>query len=167
MTDPANGKIAAATIANAFSALDPKSAAVFKINLDKFNQRLDAKLAEWKKTLAPCAGKRIVSFHNSWPYFEKQFELKGDLFLEPKPGIPPSPSHLAEVITTMKAENIKIIIAEPYLNHRSAELVASRTEATVLDFAAYPGSKGVPDDYIGWMDSLVQALAKGFAAKTK
>jgi zinc/manganese transport system substrate-binding protein len=166
-TDPANAKIVAATIANAFSALDPKSASMFKANLEKFSQRLDAKLAEWKKALAPYAGKRIVSYHNSWPYFEQRFDLKGDLFIEPKPGIPPSPSHLAEVITTMKAENIKVIIVEPHVNHRSAELVASRTDATVLDFAAYPGSKGVPDDYIGWMDSLVQALAKTLAAKTK
>jgi zinc/manganese transport system substrate-binding protein len=166
-TDPANAKIAAQTIASAFTALDVKSADVFKANLEKFNQRLDTKMAEWKKALAPYAGKRIASYHNSWPYFTKRFELKGDLFLEPKPGIPPSPAHLSEVIATMKNENVKIIIVEPHVNHRSADLVASRTDAVVLDFAAYPGGKGVPDDYAGWMDSLVQALAKAFAAKTK
>jgi len=166
-TDPENAKIVAATIANGFAALDSKSASVFKANLEKFNQRLDAKIADWKKALSPYAGKRIVSYHNSWPYFEKRFELKGDLFLEPKPGIPPSPSHLAEVITTMKAENIRIILVEPHVNHRSAELVAGRTDAAVLDFAPYPGGKGVPDDYVGWMDSLVQALAKTLAAKSK
>ena len=88
------------------------------------------------------------------------------LYLEPKPGIPPSPAHLAEVIATMTNEKIKIIIVEPYVNHRAAELVAGRTDAAVLDFAPYPGSKNVPDDYIGWMDSLVQALAKSLAAKT-
>ena len=167
MTDPENGKIVAQTIADALSALEPKSAASFQGNLEKFTKNLNAKTEEWKRTLAPFAGRQIVSFHNSWPYFEKRFEIKGGLFLEPKPGIPPSPAHLAQVISTMKAENIKIIIAEPYLNHRSAELVASRTDAVVLDFASYPGSKGVPDDYIGWMDSLVQALAKTLAAKTK
>jgi zinc/manganese transport system substrate-binding protein len=166
-TDPENAKIVATTIANAFSALDSRNAATFKANLDKFTSRLDPKIADWKKALAPYAGKRIVSYHNSWPYFEKRFAIKGELFLEPKPGIPPSPSHLAEVITTMKAESIKIIIVEPHVNHRGAELVAGRTDATVLDFAPYPGGKGVPDDYIGWMDSLVQALAKTFATKTK
>jgi zinc/manganese transport system substrate-binding protein len=166
-TDPANAKIVGETLATAFSALDPKSAALFKTNLDKFKARVDAKLVEWKKGLAPYAGRRVVSYHNSWPYFEKRFELKSDLFLEPKPGIPPSPAHLAEVITTMKAENIRIIIVEPHVNHRSADLVAGRTDATVLDFAPYPGGKGVPEEYVGWMDSLVQALAKAFAAKTK
>ncbi len=167
MTDPENGKIVAQTIAHAFGALEPKSAAAFQANLEKFSKRLDAKIEEWKRVMSPFAGKRIVSFHNSWPYFEKRFGIIGGLFLEPKPGIPPSPSHLSQVIEKMKAENIKVIIAEPYLNHRSAELVASRTDAVVLDFASYPGSKGVPDDYIGWMDSLVQALAKTLAAKAK
>jgi len=166
-TDPENAKIVAATIANAFTALDVKFASVFKANLEKFNQRLDVKTAEWKKALQPYSGQRIVSYHNSWPYFEQRFVLKGDLFLEPKPGIPPSPSHLAEVITTMKAEKIRIILVEPHLNHRSAELVAGRTDAAVLDFAPYPGGKGVPEDYAGWMDSLVQALAKTLAEKSK
>lgn len=167
MTDPLNGKIVAENIANAFSALEPGSTSVFKGNLDKFNQRIDAKLGEWKKALAPYAGQRIVSYHNSWPYFAQRFDLKFDLFLEPKPGIPPSPTHLSQVIATMKSENIGIIVCQPHLNHRSAELVASRTGATVLDFASYPGIKGVPDDYMGWMDSLVQGLAKALAAKTK
>ena len=167
MTDPLNGKIVAEKIANALSALEPNSAGVFKANLDKFNQRLDAKLEDWKKALAPYAGKRVVSYHNSWPYFAQRFNFKFDLFLEPKPGIPPSPSHLSEVITTMKTEKIRIIVCQPHLNHRSAELVASRTGATVIDFASYPGIKGASADYIGWLDSLVQALVKGFAAKTK
>ncbi len=166
-TDPANAKIVAQNIARAFTALDEKSAATFQANLEKFQQRLDAKLAEWKKALAPYAGQQIAGYHNSWPYFTKQFELKGGLFLEPKPGIPPSPAHLSEVIAAMKSGNVRIIIVEPHVNHRSADLVASRTGSTVIDFAAYPGSKGVPEDYVGWMDSLVQALAKAFAAQTK
>jgi len=166
-TDPENAKTVARTIADSFAALSPKEAGVFKANLDKFNSRLDTKIAEWRKALAPYAGRRIVSYHNSWPYFFERFGLQGHLFLEPKPGIPPSPSHLAEVIATMKNERIKIIIVEPHVNHRAAELVAARTDATVLDFASYPGGKNVPDDYIGWMDSLVQALAKTLASKTQ
>lgn len=165
-TDPGNAKIVARTIANAFTALEPKSGDAFNANLEKFNQRIDAKMMEWKKLLAPYAGKRIASYHNSWPYFIQRFELKGGLFLEPKPGIPPSPAHLSDVIAAMKTDNVRIIIVEPHVNHRSADLVASRTGATVLDFAAYPGGKGVPADYAGWMDSLVQALAKAFATKT-
>src|SRR5436190_4200517 len=167
LTDPANAKVVAQNLARAFAALEPKSAELFQQNANKFNQRIDAKLVEWKKTLKPFEGKRVVSYHNSWPYFGEQFGLKFDLFLEPKPGIPPSPAHLSQVISTMKSDSIKVIVCQPHLNHRSAELVAERTDALVIDFASYPGGKGVADDYIGWMDSLVQALAKGFAGKTK
>jgi len=167
MADPANAKIVAQTLAKALGALAPKSAATFQANADKFSQRLDGKLDEWQKVLKPYAGRRVVSYHNSWPYFAHRFGLKFDLFLEPKPGIPPSPAHLAQVIATMKGGNIKIIVCQPHLNHRSAEFVAGRTEAVVIDFASYPGGKGAPDDYLGWMDSLVQSLAKGFAAPTK
>jgi len=166
-TDPANAKLVAQNIARAFAALDPKSAGLFQANADKFGQRIDAKVLEWKKTLQPFAGKRVVSYHNSWPYFGQQFGLKFDVFLEPKPGIPPSPAHLSQVISTMKSEGIKLIVCQPHFNHRSAEFVADRTDALVIDFASYPGGKGVADDYIGWMDSLVQALAKGFVAKAK
>lgn len=159
-TDPANGRMVAATLAEAFSALDARSAETFKANLARFNERLDAKMAGWKKSLAPYAGKRVVSYHNSWPYFGKRFDLRFDLFLEPKPGIPPSPAHLAQVIATMKSENIRVVVCQPHLNHRSAELVASRTGGVVLDFASYPGGKGTPDDYAGWIDSLVQNLVR-------
>lgn len=161
-TDPANAKIVAEHIANSFCQLEGKSCDTFKTNLKKFNERLDAKLAEWEKVLAPCRGKRIVTYHNSWPYFARRFDLKMDLFLEPKPGIPPSPSHLAEVITKMKSENIKIIIVEPHLNRKTAVTVANRTEAVVLDFAPYPNSG---TSYVDWMDGLVKSLAKTFAEK--
>ena len=168
LADPANARIAAQTIAKAFSALDPRSAALFEANANKFGARIDSKLSEWQKRLQPFEGKRVVSYHNSWPYFGQRFKLKFDLFLEPKPGIPPSPAHLAQVIATMKSENIKIIVCQPHLNHRSAEFVADRTDAVVIDFASYPGGgKGVPDDYVGWMDSLVQSLANGFTGKAK
>ena len=167
MADPVRAKTVALTIAKAFGALEPKSAAMFQANAEKFGQHIDAKLIEWQKLLKPYEGQRVVSYHNSWPYLAERFNLKFNLFLEPKPGIPPSPAHLAQVIATMKSDNIKVIVCQAHLNHRSAELVAGRTGAIVIDFASYPGGKGVPDDYVGWMDSLVQALVKGFAAKTK
>jgi len=166
-TDPANARIVAQTIADAFARLQPKSADAFNANLNKFITKIDVKIEEWKAALAPFAGRKLVSYHNSWPYFLGRFNFQGGLFLEPKPGIPPSPAHLAEIINSMTNGKIKIIIVEPYVNHRAAEFVASRTDAAVLDFAPYPGSKNTPDDYVGWMDSLVQALAKALAAKTQ
>ncbi len=164
-TDPMNAKIAAAHIAEAFSQLDPKSVEFYRANLKKFSDRLDAKLAEWQKSLAPFKGKRIVTYHNSWPYFAKRFEVNMTLFLEPKPGIPPTPAHLAEVISKMKAEHTRLIVVEPHLSRKTAEAVAGHTEAQLLDFAPYPGGgKGAGEGYIEWMDSLIRALVKGFEA---
>jgi len=162
MSDPVNGKIAAERIANSFCQIDPKNCDTFKANLKKFDARLDAKLAEWEKLVAPFKDKVIVSYHNSWPYFAHRFGLKMDLFLEPKPGIPPTPSHLAEVITKMKSENIKVIIVEPFLNRKTAEAVANHTGAVVVDVAAFPKEN---ESYIDWIDSLVKSVAQAMVGK--
>src|SRR5690349_15783119 len=127
MTDPLNGKIVAEHIANSFCALDPKSCDYFKANLKQFEDKLNTKMAEWDKLLGPDKGKPVVTFHNYWIYFAKRFGIPMDLYLEPKPGIPPTPAHLAEVITKMKAENIKVIAVQPYQNRKTAETVASHT----------------------------------------
>lgn len=161
-TDPLNAKIAAQRICNSFCQLDPKSCASFKTNLKKFNDHLDTKIAEWQKTLAPFRGKEVVTYHNSWPYFARRFDLKMELFLEPKPGIPPSPAHLAGVIGKMKAADVKVILAQAYQNRKTAEAVAGHTGATVLDFPAFP-KEG--QTYEQWMDGLVKSLAGALAGK--
>ena len=164
-TDPMNGKIAAQTIADAFAQLDPKSADYFQGNLKNFSDRLDAKMAEWQKLLGPYQGREVVTYHNYWPYFANRFGLKLDLFLEPKPGIPPTPAHLAEVVTEMRAKNIKVILAQPYVSRKTAETAARLTGGMVLDVAAFPGTSKTTEGYIEWVDSLVRALAEAFAGK--
>jgi ABC-type Zn uptake system ZnuABC Zn-binding protein ZnuA len=164
LTDPANAKIVAAHIADAFSQIDPKSAKVYQANLKSFTDELNARLAVWEKELAPYKGRHIVSYHNSWPYFAQRFGLNIDLFLEPKPGIPPTPTHLVEVITQMKTEKVGVIIVEPYVNRRTAESVARETGAVVLPVSQFPGGvKGTDQGYIQLMDYIVQNLAKTLA----
>jgi len=166
LTDPDNAKIVALHLADAFSKLDPKSADVFRANAKRFTDELDAKLAEWEKTLAPFKGEEVVAYHNSWPYFAARFGLKIELFLEPKPGIPPSPAHLAEVITKMKELKARVVIVDPYLNRRTAETVARDTGAVVVDVAQFPGGvKGTDGGYIPLMDYLVNSIAKALAEK--
>jgi len=162
MTDPLNGRLVAQRIANGFCLLDPKSCDYFKANLKKFEDRLDAKMAEWQTLLAPDKGKPVVTYHNYWIYFGRRFDLPMELFLEPKPGIPPTPAHLAEVITKMKASNLKVIVVQPYQNRRTAETVATHTGAVVADFASMPT---IGQSYTDWIDGLVHALVKGFAEK--
>jgi zinc/manganese transport system substrate-binding protein len=162
LTDPANGKIVAEHIASAFCQLDPKSCDVFKANLKSFEDRLDAKMSEWQKLLAPCKGKQVVTYHNYWIYFATRFDLKMELFLEPKPGIPPTPAHLAEIITKMKSDNLKLIVVQPYQNRKTAETVASHTGGVVLDWPSFPMTNKETQGYIDWMDFLVKSLVKGF-----
>ncbi|HZV36126.1 MAG TPA: metal ABC transporter substrate-binding protein, partial [Verrucomicrobiae bacterium] len=131
LTDPENARIVAEHIAAAFSQLDPKSASTFQSNLKRFTGELDAKMDQWQKLLGPFRGKEVVAYHDSWPYFAARFGLKIDLFLEPKPGIPPTPTHLADVILKMKEDKTHVIIVEPYQNRRTAETVARNTGATV------------------------------------
>ena len=165
MMDPANARIVARHIADSFSELDPPSAGSYRANLTKFSSQLDAKLVEWQKLLEPFKGQRIVAYHNSWPYFAGRFGVKIDLFLEPKPGIPPSPAHLAELIAKMKEEKIRVIFVEPHLNRKSAETVARNTGATVLNVTQFPGGvKGTEGGYLQLMDYLVQSLAKALRA---
>jgi zinc/manganese transport system substrate-binding protein len=164
LVDPSNAKIAAQHITDAFCSLDGKSADAYRANLKKFTDALDAKIAEWEKIMAPYKSRQIVAYHNSWLYFAKRFGLVIDLFLEPKPGVPPTPTHLAEVITKMRADNVHVIIVDPYLNRRTAETVASKTSGAVVDVTQFPGGvKGTEGGYIQLLDYLVNSVAHALA----
>ncbi len=168
LTDPVNGRIVAAHLAEVFSQLEPKSADTFRANLKRFTDELDAKLAVWQKRLEPFRGRHLVAYHDSWPYFARRFGLEIDLFLEPKPGLPPTPAHLAEVITRMKQENARVVLVEPYLNRRTAETVARDTGAVVVDAAYMPGGvKGAGDTYLQLIDYLVTSIAQALESGGK
>ncbi len=158
MTDPLNARYAAQRIAAALSAADTQNGALYRQHLETFLQRLDKKLPEWKKQMEPFQGSRVVAYHNSWPYFANRFGVKIDLFLEPKPGIPPSPAHLAEIVTTMKANHIGVIIIEPYENRKTAEAVSAKTGASLVNFSQYPGGLKGTDGYSELIDTLVNTL---------
>lgn len=159
MVDPIIAKAVAQHIANTFAAVDPAHAADYRANEKKFETTINAKLQEWGTKLLPFRGQSIVAYHDSWPYFAHRFGFKIDVFLEPKPGIPPSPSHLAEVIAQMKAQKIKAIIVEPYHNRKIAEKVAASTGAKVADFAQFPGGIPGTGSYVQLIDALVNNLA--------
>ena len=157
--DPIIAKAIAQHIAQSFSALDPANAAFYEANNKKFEAAINAKLQEWGTALQPFTGQHVVAYHDSWPYFAHRFGLNIDIFLEPKPGIPPSPSHLAEVIAQMRAQHIKAIIVEPFHDRRIAEKVASATGAKVVEFSQFPGGLPGTDSYVKLIDTLVSRLA--------
>ncbi|MDQ6873049.1 MAG: metal ABC transporter substrate-binding protein, partial [Gemmatimonadota bacterium] len=108
MIDPVTVRIIARNIASHFAQIDPKNAATYNGNLTRFNTKLDAKYAAWQKELAPYRGSRIVTYHKDFVYLGDRFGLTIVDELEPKPGIAPSPAHLAQVIGKMKATNAKV-----------------------------------------------------------
>ena len=159
MIDPIIAKAVALHIAQAFSAVDSANAATYDANYKKFEGTINAKLQEWGATLLPFKGQPVAAYHESWVYFAHRFGFNIDIFLEPKPGIPPSPSHLVEVIDKMKAGHVKAVLVEPYHNRKIAEKVAESTGAKVVDFAQFPGALPDTDNYFKLIDTLVNNLA--------
>jgi zinc/manganese transport system substrate-binding protein len=161
MLDPQNVKILVAKIAERFTQLDPANAAVFKANREKFDATLDAKFAEWQRTLAPYKGAKIVTYHKDFVYLAQRFNLEVVETLEPKPGIAPSAAHVARVIGAMKSNDAHVILVQPYQNRKTAETVARQVNGKVLDIPQQPGAiKGV-DTYFQLMDYMVNTLAAG------
>jgi len=128
--------------------------------------RRDAKTADWQKQLDPYRGAKIVTYHKDVGYRAERFNLEVVATLEPKPGISPSPAHLAEVIEKMKAEKARVILVQPYQNRKTAEAVARQTGAVVLDSAQQPGAYKDTATYFQLMDTLVRGLATAFKEKT-
>lgn len=159
--DPLNAKIIAANIANRLSAISPQNSAYFKNNLDDFNKKIDEKMTEWQAKLAPFAGSKIAIYHRSWPYFTHRFGLDIACELEPKPGIPPSPGHLKEVIETIKRERIKVILMEVFYDENPARFVAQATGAKVVIVPNSVGGTKEAQDYFGLIDTIVDRLVQG------
>src|SRR5256714_7233433 len=157
--DPIIAKAIAQHIAQSFAAVDPPNAGFYDANYKQFESTINAKLQEWGTAMSPFKGQHIAAYHDSWPYFGHRFGINIDIFLEPKPGIPPSPSHLTEVIAQMKAQRVKAVIVEPYHDKRIAEKVASATGAKVVEFAQFPGGISGTDSYVKLIDTLVSRLA--------
>ncbi len=165
LIDPVDAKIVAANIAAHLTQVDPSDAAIFKANLAKFNAAVDAKLVDWQKQLAPFKGGKVVTYHNDFVYFAERFHLDVVETLEPKPGIAPSPSHLAKVIGTMKGANAHVVLVQPYQNRKTAETVAREGNGVVVDFSQQPGAIKGTDTYVDLMDTLVKSIANAFQAK--
>ncbi|MCX8107616.1 MAG: metal ABC transporter substrate-binding protein [Verrucomicrobiae bacterium] len=168
MTDPDNALKVARRIAEVLSRLDTGPNRLYHDNLKAFSDLVETKLAEWQRLLSPFKDQHICAYHNSWPYFARRFGIKIDLFLEPKPGLPPTPAHLADVIAKMKQFGVRVIIVQPYLDRRTAESVARQTGAVVIDAPTYPGGvRGTEGDYVKLMDYLVRSLVRALGGETQ
>jgi zinc/manganese transport system substrate-binding protein len=159
--DPENGRRIARLFKAKFSELDPKNAAAYDANTRAFEAKLNAAETAWAADLATIRGKPIVAWHTSWRYFADYNKVNIVAFMEPKPGVPPSPSHLYQVIQTVKRTGAKAIIMEPFYDRKVADLVAKQTGIKVLILPpSVGGLRGAPvNDYVSLMKYDVSQLA--------
>lgn len=156
--DPMNGKIIARNIADGLERVDPSNKSFYEANLKAFNDKIDAKMKEWQAKIAAFKGTKIIAYHNEWCYFETRFALQIVDFMEPKPGIPPSPSQLVKVIKEIKADNIKVIISSPYFTTSSSDVVSKQTGAKELTLATSVGAYDSIKNYFDLFDYDINQL---------
>jgi zinc/manganese transport system substrate-binding protein len=158
--DPENVKIMANEITDALTNASPGDASYFKKNLDNYLSTLDKKITAWKKEMEKLKGKPIVTFHSSWIYFAERFGLKVVGHVEPKPGIPPTPSHNAELIRIIKNSGAKIILMENYYSENAPNQISRLTGATVIKVPVEPYGMNSVNSYIQMMDYIIDQLVK-------
>jgi zinc/manganese transport system substrate-binding protein len=141
--DPENMKIIARNIANGLRRIDPANADEYERNLKRLERLMDDLLDETLKLAAPLRGEKFVAYHTTWSYLANRYGFRIIGYLEPKPGIPPSASHLADLIVRMRQEKVKVIIKEPFYENRIPNMVAQRTGAKVVEICPTVG--GEPD----------------------
>jgi len=159
--DPRNIRVMVEDIAAALARKAPADEGYFRTRAEAYLAGLDKKIAQWEQTMKPLAGNKIITFHKSWSYLAAWLRLSVVDQVEPKPGIAPSPSHTAALITLVRQSGIKVIIVEPFYDASAAEQVARATNARLVRLPTSSGGEGMTD-YIGLMDANVTSLAGAF-----
>jgi zinc/manganese transport system substrate-binding protein len=162
--DPDNGRRIAQGIAEKLSEMDPGDRAYFKQRADDFTRRLADAQKRWESDMAPYKGRKVVTYHKSWPNFARHFNLDVVGYVEPRPGIPPSPSHTLALIGQMKRDNVKLILVEPYFDLKTPNSIASATGAKVV--VMLPSVSGKPEvtNYFQLFDYDIKLLLEAFNA---
>jgi zinc/manganese transport system substrate-binding protein len=162
--DPGNGRRIARGIAGKLGELDPSDSAYFQERFQDFDKRLTAAEQKWDAEMKPYRGRKVVTYHNSFPNFAKHFGLNVIGYVEPRPGIPPTPSHTIELIGLMKRENCKIILVEPYFDLKTPQAIARETGGQVVQYLPSVGGEKEVTNYFQLFDYDIGLLTKAFQA---
>jgi len=160
--DPDNGRRMAKGIATKLIEMDPADQAYFQQREQDFEKRLAAAEARWKAQMAPYRGRKVVTYHRSWPNFAKHFGLDVIGYIEPRPGIPPTPSHTIELVNLMKRENVKLLLIEPYFDSKTPNSIASMVGGRVVVLLPSVGGKPEVTDYFKLFDYDINLLVQAF-----
>ena len=156
--DPGNGRRIAQALQARLSQLSPADAGYFAQRYADFDQRLGEAEKRWDAAMAPYRGTKVVTYHRSWPNFCERFGLDVIGYVEPKPGIPPSPAHTLELMATMKREGVKLLLVEPYFDEKTPNSIGRETGVPVLVLPPSVGGEKQITDYIGLFDHNVEAV---------
>jgi ABC-type Zn uptake system ZnuABC Zn-binding protein ZnuA len=157
--DPANARAIAERIAGALASLAPAERGVIEENRARFVARLDAALPRWEAVLRPFAGTRVVTAHDTWPYFARRFGLTIAATVEEKPGVPPSAAYVARLVELMRGAGVRVIIAEPMASAALLRRIAEQTGARVVTLAPSGGADPEASDYLTLFEVNVRRLA--------
>jgi ABC-type Zn uptake system ZnuABC Zn-binding protein ZnuA len=163
--DPDNAVIVTAGIAEALVRLAPGQRERIIANRERFLAELKTRRAGWSELLAPYAGVKLIAYHNSWPYFARRFRLDVVDFIEPKPGVAPSPAHLARLISAGRKAQVRAIVHEPYEPDDTSQLVARKLGVPFVLLATSVGSVPGTKDYFALFDHNVATLAQALGAQ--
>ena len=158
--DPDNGRRVAKAIADKLARVAPADAAVFASRYADFDKRVADAEKRWDAMMAPYKGLKVVTYHRSWPNFADRFGLDVIGYVEPRPGIPPSPSHTIDLIAEMKRQNVKLLLVEPYFDLKTPNSIGRETGARVLVMSPSVGGEKEITDYIKLFDYDLDLLVK-------
>jgi ABC-type Zn uptake system ZnuABC Zn-binding protein ZnuA len=165
--DPENARIVSLGIAEGLARMLPAERARIAGNQERFVADLDRALARWTAQLAPVAGVKLIAYHNSWPYFARRFRLDVIGFIEPKPGVAPSPAQLARLVALGKKSAVRAVVHEPYEPEDAARFVAQKLGKPFVLLATSVGSAPEAKDYFALFDHNVAILAKALGVPSQ
>jgi ABC-type Zn uptake system ZnuABC Zn-binding protein ZnuA len=164
--DPLNGEIISGNILDGLKRVSPADGNYFEKNRNAFLANLRAAMRRWQEKLAPYKGCKIVNYHDAWPYFVRRFNLKVLGCIEPKPGIPPTASHIASLIERVKAEKQPVVIADAaFYPDQAAKTIAARTGAKFVVIPSSVGGAKGADNFLSLFDHIVDGLVRGFSGR--
>jgi ABC-type Zn uptake system ZnuABC Zn-binding protein ZnuA len=162
--DPNNGRRIARGIAQKLGEMDPADSQYFQQRFQDFDRRLTAAEKNWDAQMAPYRERKLVAYHTSWSNFARHFGLQIVGYIEPRPGIPPTPGHTLEIIQLMKRDNVKVVIVEPYFDLKTPNSIGSATGAKVLVLLPSVGGEKQVTDYFKLFDYDISLLIQAFKA---
>jgi zinc/manganese transport system substrate-binding protein len=160
--DPENGRRIGKALRDKFSQLQPADTGFFAQRFTDFDQRVTVAEKGWQAKMAPYRGRQVVTYHRSWPSFCERFGLQVVDYVEPRPGIPPTPSHTLELINTMKRAGIKLILVEPYFDLRAPNSIAQTVGGQVVVLLPSVGGVKEVTNYFQLFDYDINLLVNAF-----